>query len=136
MQLATTMEAFSSSDFFSSHPLVVLYNVIWVVSLPMMYLNEKKSAMPYSKFAAFAQKEKDEKMIPSKEGMLIIYVPALIAGLVYVCLSYSGITPQFEINIPAFMVVLHFLKRTLEVLYLHKYSGKTVLTIAVLRAFP
>jgi very-long-chain enoyl-CoA reductase len=100
----------------------------------MMYLQETTSAMPYSKFAA-AKDEKKQEMVPSKVGMLIIYVPALFGSLVYLWLAHSEWLSQYQVNIAAVMVMIHFLKRTLEVLFLHKYSGSTELSTARIIGF-
>lgn len=91
--------------------------------------------MPYSKFAASIENVKKEKMIPSKAGMLLIYFPALVISAAYIMFASSGFTTQCEVNIAAWMVMAHFLKRTLEVLYLHKYSGSTVEAAAKMIGF-
>jgi hypothetical protein len=105
------------------------------LNLPMMYLSETQTAMPYSKFAATSKDEKKQTMVPSKVGMLIIYVPALFSAIVYLGLAHSELLPQYQVNVAAGMVMLHFLKRTLEVLFLHKYSGSTDLATARLIGF-
>jgi hypothetical protein len=129
-------EFLAGSSFVNPHPLLLLFNFIQFINLPMMYLNEKKSAMPYSKFAASFQEDKKEKMIPSKLGMLIIYGPAFVAALTYMLLSSSErITSRYEVHLASWMVMAHFLKRTLEVLFLHKYSGSTVESAAKMIGF-
>ena len=121
--------------FFSSNPLVLLLNVIQFVNIPMMYLSETQTAMPYSKFAATTSKdEKKQRTIPSKVGMLIIYAPALFAAIGYLWVAHSELS-HYQVNIAAGMVLIHFLKRTLEVLFLHKYSGSTELATARLIGF-
>lgn len=125
----------SSSSFISSNPVLLLLNVVQLVSLPSMYLDEKKSAMPYSKFAASLQEDKKEKMIPSKAGMLIIYAPAFVVSSTYLLLTSSGMISQFEATLAAWMLMAHFLKRTLEVLFLHKYSGSTAENAAKMIGF-
>lgn len=107
---------------------MVLLNVVQLLNVPLMFLGEKKSAMPYGKFAAALQTDKKEKMIPSRVGMLIIYVPALVVASLY--LSFAGsnrwfLHQEYSANVAAWMTMLHFLKRTLETLFLHKYSGST-----------
>jgi len=114
------------SHLFSTHPLMVLLNVVQLLNVPLMFLGEKKSAMPYGKFAAALQADKKENMIPSRVGMLIIYVPALVVSSLYI--GIAGSTrwlPEYSANVAAWMTMLHFLKRTLETLFLHKYSGST-----------
>ena len=121
--------------FFSSNPLVLLLNVLQFLNLPMMYLSETQTATPYSKFAATSKDEKKQRMVPSKVGMLIIYVPALVGSIVYLWLAHFELLSQYQVNVAAGMVMLHFLKRTLEVLFLHKYSGSTDLSTAGLIGF-
>jgi protein-S-isoprenylcysteine O-methyltransferase Ste14 len=105
---------------------MVLLNVVQLLNLPLIFLGEKKSATPYGKFAAALQADKKEKMIPSKVGMLIIYVPALVVASLYVGFAGSDSWLQeYSANAAAWMTMLHFLKRTLETLFLHKYSGST-----------
>ncbi len=133
--ISTMFEDIANSTFFSSHPLLQLLNVIQFINLPMMYLTEIKAAMPYSKFAASFQVEKKQAMIHSRAGMLIIYAPALVAAAIYMLLARSGISSQYRMNLAAWMVLVHFLKRTLEVLFLHKYSGSTILATARMIGF-
>lgn len=116
----------SQHPFFSTHPLMVLLNVIQLVNMPFAFLVEKKSAMPYGKFAKVLPAEaKNGKMIPSKQGMLIIYVPALIVAMLYMGLVGQDRLPQYSTHLAGWMAMLHFWKRTLETLFLHKYSGST-----------
>jgi protein-S-isoprenylcysteine O-methyltransferase Ste14 len=109
------------------HPGIITYNVIQLIMICTMYKGEIESPMPYSKFAPTSASSKGKKlegMVSSKIGMLIIYVPATIAAFVFQFLYLS--TPSAA----GWLVLLHFLKRDLEVLLLHKYSGETVLNVA------
>jgi hypothetical protein len=81
------------------------------------FLDEINHPAPYSKFAGDATPDP----IPSRHGMLRIYVPALVMGLVSCTLN--GYYHPHDINWAAYMLTLHFLKRVLEVLFVHVYSG-------------
>lgn len=114
----------------------MLLNVIQLLNVPAMFYNEKKSAMPYSKFASSRKEEKNEgKTVPSRVGMLIIYVPALIVASLYLALAGSNRFPHYSAHIAAWMTFLHFLKRTLETVFLHKYSGSIVASAANMIGF-
>lgn len=114
---------------------MVAINIIQFINLPMMFLSEKKSAMPYSKFASSFQAEKKEKMIPSKMGMLIIYVPAFLVGVLYLSMAETGLLPDYSRHLAGWMTMFHFLKRTFETLVVHKYSGSTVASAAKMIGF-
>ncbi|XP_009763848.1 uncharacterized protein LOC107822323 [Nicotiana tabacum] len=62
--------------------------------------------------------------LSSRIGMLILYTPACIMGFASFLLYPNGGT-RFMILKSA--VTIHFLKRDLEVLFVHKYSGGMVL---------
>jgi 3-oxo-5-alpha-steroid 4-dehydrogenase len=115
------------STFVSTHPGVVLYNVFQLVGITGVFSGEAENPMPYSKFAGKATAS--TSMIPSKIGMLIIYGPATIISLVY-----QTLLPLLWHNATAtpagWLVIAHFLKRDLEVMFLHKYSGHTELGTA------
>ena len=70
--------------------------------------------------------------ISSRNGMLIIYGPAAIYCLSNLpkalAISMDHADRPFLIGI---MLVIHFLKRTLETLFLHKYSGGTDLATSI-----
>lgn len=70
----------------------------------------------YSKMA----KKSPNKMIPSQIGMLYIYLPSFL--LCSVCLM--GMIPNVQMTPASILTWIHFAKRVLEVLFLHKYSGK------------
>jgi hypothetical protein len=118
------------TSFVSGHPGVILYNVLQVNYIFALYDGEMKSPMPYSKFAHefVAKSEKKELMLSSRIGMLIIYVPAMITALVYLLvlpLFFESVNP----SLAGWMLAAHFIKRNLEVLFLHKYSGSTAFNV-------
>ncbi|XP_020550964.1 3-oxo-5-alpha-steroid 4-dehydrogenase 2-like isoform X2 [Sesamum indicum] len=82
----------------------------------------------YSKFWNSAS-NKPTQTLPSKVGMLLAYTPSLLAGVssFWVFSDDGGI--RFLMLKSA--ITLHFLKRELEVLFLHKFSGHMVLNTAL-----
>ncbi|KAI3783641.1 hypothetical protein L1987_42727 [Smallanthus sonchifolius] len=74
------------------------------------------SHLQYSKFANSSQGIK----LSSRAGMLILYTPALLAGIVSFFV-FPGDGLRFLLLKSA--VTFHFFKRDLEVLFVHKYSG-------------
>ncbi len=88
--------------------------------------NNANNGMQYSKFV-HEEKPKETKMIRSRDGMKIIYTPALIVSSVMLGLpmvmDMTNIPFFPEQNLAEVFLVLHFAKRVLEVSFLHKYSG-------------
>ncbi|KAK4480450.1 hypothetical protein RD792_013523, partial [Penstemon davidsonii] len=64
---------------------------------------------------------KQQKVVPSKIGMAVLYTPAFLAGAASLCLFPVGGDLRFTLLRAA--VTTHFFKRVLEVLFLHKFSG-------------
>ncbi|KAL5720419.1 hypothetical protein ACHQM5_013088 [Ranunculus cassubicifolius] len=92
------------------------------------YSEFKGKHLQYSKFwntsSQKAVEKKKEIKISSRNGMLILYVPAFLAGVLAL-----GIYPNdgFRFMLVDFALTLHFFKRVFEVLFVHKYSGGMVL---------
>jgi very-long-chain enoyl-CoA reductase len=89
------------------------------------YSNETnpQTATQYSKFVPIESTDKTQKMISSKDGMTMIYLPAFIATSSVLALGFNNIIPVSPSLAGAF-VNMHFLKRLYEVFKVHKYSGK------------
>lgn len=80
----------------------------------------------YSKFSNSngSSKTKSNNTWPSRFAMMVIYTPALVTCLIILALG-SHIP---RLPLPTFATLLctiHFAKRCLEVMFLHKYSGST-----------
>ncbi len=75
----------------------------------------------YGLFVLQYSKFRPQGGIHPRLGMFIIYFPAVIVGLAF-GMPYLGHISPLQAVVLA-MPVLHFLKRTLETLFLHKYSG-------------
>ncbi|KAK6138006.1 hypothetical protein DH2020_028260 [Rehmannia glutinosa] len=85
--------------------------------------------LQYSKFWNSGSKKSKQVLLPSKIGMFILYAPALIAGISSFLLFPNG---DIRFLMLKSALTIHFLKRDLEVLFLHKFSGFTVLETAVI----
>lgn len=118
-------------SFVNTHSGVLLFNVIQFLTICGMYKGEIDNPMPYSKFStANSSGKKSEVRVPSKIGMLIIYVPATVVAFIFqFVLPHIG-SMSITSTIAGWMVFLHFLKRDAEVLFVHKYSGDTELNTA------
>mmetsp|Transcript_15360 Transcript_15360/g.33112 ORF Transcript_15360/g.33112 Transcript_15360/m.33112 type:complete len:282 (-) Transcript_15360:33-878(-) len=108
------------------NPGVLFYNLFQLIGICALYKGEMEKPMPYSKFAAESPSAANSAaMIPSRTGMLIIYVPATIVAFIFQYLLPQFASIAFTPTIAGWMVLAHFLKRDAEVLFLHKYSGET-----------
>lgn len=87
--------------------------------------------LQYSKFANSGNKPlaKQGVKISSRTGMLILYTPAFLAGLVSFFVLPGA---DLRLVLLKFAVTFHFFKRDLEVLFVHKYSGSMILGSVIL----
>jgi len=108
-------------------------NIIFYLSLavivlaygPLEYIGQ--SQMAYSKF-------RPAKGIPTRTGMFILYFTPLIA-LTVSALPYISNPTTVQLFVFG-AVFIHFAKRVLEVLFLHKYSGPIgIFTTLVIAGF-
>jgi len=83
-----------------------------------------KTAAQYSKFAPQATQQM--KMIGSRDGMALIYVPAfIVSSVLYYLPQVTAALPFLPANtLAGQFVIAHFFKRVMEVFCVHKYSGK------------
>nr|XP_043613361.1 very-long-chain enoyl-CoA reductase-like [Erigeron canadensis] len=92
----------------------------------------KGKHMQYSKFmnVGVAQKKNDGmKLLSSRNGMLFFYTPAFLIGLT----SFFLFADQdLRFVLLSLALTLHFLKRVLEVLFVHKFSGSMTLESAII----
>ena len=118
--------------------------VITIFQIISLFLNYKNETNPstrtqYSKFsqASSADSSQTKKTvssklaISSKVAMFVIYFPALLVSVVLLVLGSNHDTYNdlsFSVprpSIAAYLCAIHFFKRVAEVLFLHRYSGKT-----------
>ncbi|KAL0340675.1 UNVERIFIED_CONTAM: Very-long-chain enoyl-CoA reductase [Sesamum radiatum] len=88
----------------------------------------------YSKFWNSASSKSTQTLLPSKVGMLFAYTPSLLAGAASFWVFSDSDSDDGGIRFLMLKsaITIHFLKRDLEVLFLHKFSGHMVLNIALL----
>lgn len=77
--------------------------------------------LSYSKFAHAASAQIPGLMVNSRVGMTLLYGPSALLALWF--LQEKDFDMKLRPNVVAAMVATHFSKRTLECLFLHKYSG-------------
>lgn len=95
--------------------------LVLAVSAPFLAIGEATgwTSFGYSKFA-----NQDRKLsLPSKAGMLIVYGPAVALFWLPALLWSSGEASTPWLIALGVMCSLHFLKRCLESLFVHRYSG-------------
>ncbi|XP_024990361.1 very-long-chain enoyl-CoA reductase-like [Cynara cardunculus var. scolymus] len=96
------------------------------------YKEIKGQHMQYSKFlnVGVVEKEKEKEMkLSSKNGMLLFYAPSFLVGLTsFFAFPHEDL--RFGLLVSALTV--HFFKRVVEVLFVHKYSGSMALESAII----
>ncbi|TVU41496.1 hypothetical protein EJB05_15022, partial [Eragrostis curvula] len=70
-------------------------------------------------------------LLPSRDGMFVIYAPAALIA-VMASFAVTGMVQGARTQVLAAALATHFLKRVLEVLFLHRYSGSMPLAIALI----
>lgn len=106
-----------------------LYGATFFFLIGLAILEVFGKHLQYSKFWNSGSKNSTKYLISSKIGMLIFYTPALFAAISsFWLLPDSGI--RFLMLKSA--ITIHFLKRDLEVLYVHKFSAFTVLDSVII----
>ena len=83
-----------------------------------------------AKYSKFSTAENDSSTWPSRVAMMVIYAPPFITSVAFLALGLSGADAIGPMAVPApslaaLFSAVHFGKRCLEVMYLHKYSGCT-----------
>ncbi|KAK9059842.1 hypothetical protein SSX86_020546 [Deinandra increscens subsp. villosa] len=105
---------------------VTTMSVIGISSLTNAgYMEIKGKHMQYSKFLNEGVAKKEDQMkLSSRTGMFLLYSPSFFVGL-----SSFLVFPDRDLRfvLLASALTIHFLKRVLEVLFLHKYSGSMAL---------
>ncbi|ORX53996.1 hypothetical protein DM01DRAFT_1305444 [Hesseltinella vesiculosa] len=114
-------------------PLLSLNTLAWCTAAfiggTFLVLREANPStqMGYSKFASLKSKS---LTIPSQWGMLLIYAPSLIGSIgIWWWSHHRKSLPHVQFL--SLFTFLHFTKRIYEVLFVHRYSGKSVLADAL-----
>lgn len=81
-----------------------------------------------AQYSKFAKQDESSRMVSSRIGMLIIYTPSIFFSLI-VSIATHGL---LEFPVANILCILHFVKRDLEVLFLHIYSGKVSLGVSTM----
>lgn len=98
-------------------PFNVGVTALQLVGVVAMAMSERTAPLAYSKFAGAAGN------VPSRIGMVVIYALGLVASLMALIAACREPTAP-RAALVGTMLTAHYLKRELEVLYVHRYSGK------------
>ncbi|KAM7263798.1 hypothetical protein ACFE04_001481 [Oxalis oulophora] len=115
----------------SGNLLIPVMSFVSAVSLTNAgYQEIKGKNVQYSKFSNVDKESSAGRQIqiPSRIGMLSLYTPAFLAG------SFSFIIfpdESFRFLLVKSALTIHFFKRILELLFVHKYSGKMLLETVI-----
>lgn len=108
-----------------------------ILNIATAYSNERnpKSRTQYSKFAKNDKSNSNDASmktrISSQAGMMIIYTPALLISVLVTTYGDNNVIMPLPTSSPAAtLCFLHFAKRCLETLLLHKYSGYVELALS------
>ncbi|CAN6181329.1 unnamed protein product [Urochloa humidicola] len=116
---------------YAASPLVAALTAACAAVLAALALSEFRGAnLAYSKFGAASVRSGAAPRLPSRAGMFVIYAPALAAALA--SFAVPGAVEGLRAQVLAAAVAVHFLKRVLEVLFVHRYSGGMPLGTALL----
>ncbi|XP_062187835.1 uncharacterized protein LOC133891129 isoform X2 [Phragmites australis] len=116
---------------------VTAMSAVSLVSLANGGLSELRGEhMAYSKFwhvvAASGKQQRQQRggtVLPSRDGMLVAYAPAFVAAAA--SFAVPGAVEGARAQLLSAALAGHFLKRLLEVLFVHRYSGNMPLATAV-----
>ncbi|XP_071732064.1 uncharacterized protein [Rutidosis leptorrhynchoides] len=113
---------------------VTLATIVTLISTVYLGIAEViGNHLEYSKFANSSSTKKPSTKqgikLSSRIGMLILYTPAFLAGVVAFFLLPGGDLRFFLVKLA---VTFHFFKRDFEVLFVHKYSGGMILGSIIL----
>jgi hypothetical protein len=115
---------------YAASPLVAALTGACAAAVGFLALSEFRGGnLAYSKFVR-ARAAGARLLLPSRAGMLVIYAPALAAALA--SFAVPGAVQGARAGPLCAAVAAHFLKRVLEVLLVHRYSGSMPLGTSLL----
>ncbi|XP_071734691.1 uncharacterized protein [Rutidosis leptorrhynchoides] len=109
--------------------LMSIINMLSLITAGYMELSGKNKQ--YAKFfdANISTNSRDDAdtKLSSRNGMLVFYTPSFLIALV----SFIVFTRQdLRFSMIVYVLIIHFLKRILEVLFVHNFSGSMMLDAA------
>ncbi|PPD79943.1 hypothetical protein GOBAR_DD23137 [Gossypium barbadense] len=110
---------------------LVAASVLSLISLAILgVLETKEIHLKYSKFFnASSSSSSISFKVPSRVGMFLIYTPAFLVGVASFWLFPDG---DFRFLLLKSAITIHFFKRILEVIFIHKYSGEMSLDTIII----
>ncbi|KAI3748222.1 hypothetical protein L6452_11166 [Arctium lappa] len=100
-------------------------NLFSLITAGYMEMNGKNKQ--YAKFFDAAKDENEHKLL-SRNGMLLFYTPSFLMGLA----SFAIFNHQdLRFVMVVYILTIHFFKRILEVLFVHKFSGFMIVNAAI-----
>ncbi|KAJ4811323.1 3-oxo-5-alpha-steroid 4-dehydrogenase family protein [Rhynchospora pubera] len=118
----------------------VMTAVCLIVGANLGISEARGTHMAYSKFWNWKESASGKKSsagtaakVSGRTGMLLLYTPALVAAVVSFFLP--GVLAAPRGVLVCAVLGLHFLKRDLEILFIHKFSGYMMIDSAILISF-
>ncbi|KAI3721710.1 hypothetical protein L2E82_32728 [Cichorium intybus] len=107
-----------------------IFNLVALIASGYMEMSGKNQ--PYAKFSDAGDsnnsKDKEKRKLPSRIGMFVFYAPSFLVGLASFAV-FPHQDPRFVMVIS--VLTIHFFKRILEVLFVHKFSGSMMIDAAI-----
>ncbi|KAI5064074.1 hypothetical protein GOP47_0020744 [Adiantum capillus-veneris] len=105
---------------------VQVFNLVGAIR--MVFAERRGESMPYSKFAQTDSIK--GRIFSSRTGMAIIYSPAALVCACFLLTKLSSPAPDHRLVVFSTALTIHFIKRLLEVFFVHKYSGSMEMSLS------